>query len=163
MATNKSKLGKNPNLTVPVNAGHRAGLALLGLAGLMAFLSAQIVPGIEMVSQVTNLKEHLQGASLVITGEGKVDTQTLYGKSVAGIAAEAKLCQVPVVIIAGAVAGDFSEMRRYGIDAAIGIAPGPISRADSMAEARHLIADTAERAMRLILINLERQEERVND
>ena len=133
-------------------AGAAGGLG----AGLIAFLGAKLISGIEIVSEVAGLAGYLKGASLVFTGEGSIDTQTLFGKTVAGVAAKAKAQGVPVVALGGAVAGDSKEFYQHGIDAVLSIAPGPISLRKSMANAEKLIADAAERALRLILIRLER-------
>jgi len=133
-------------------AGAAGGLG----AGLIAFLGAKLISGVEIVSEVTGLTAYLREASLVFTGEGRIDTQTLFGKTVAGVAAKAKTFHIPVVAIAGEVAGDYKEFYQHGIDAALSIAPGPISLKKSMANAENLIADAAERALRLILIRLEK-------
>ena len=133
-------------------AGAAGGLG----AGLVTFLKASIIPGIEIVSEMVGLTDCLKEASLVFTGEGRIDTQTLFGKTVAGVGAKAKAFHIPVVAIAGEVAGDYKELYQRGIDVALSIAPGPISLKKSMANAEKLIADAAERALRLILIRLEK-------
>ena len=133
-------------------AGAAGGLG----AGLIAFLGAKLISGIEIVSEVVGLTDYLSEASLVFTGEGRIDAQTLFGKTVAGVAAKAKAFRIPVVAIAGEVAGDYKELYQYGIDAVLSIAPGPLSLKESMANAEKLIADAAERALRLILIRLEK-------
>ena len=133
-------------------AGAAGGLG----AGLIAFLGAKLISGIEIVSEVVGLTDYLKGASLVFTGEGSIDAQTLFGKTVAGVAAKAKAQGVPVVALGGAVSGDAGEFYRSGIDAVLSITPGPISLKRSMASAEKLIADAAERALRLILIKLEK-------
>ncbi len=125
-------------------------------AGLVAFLGAKLMSGVEIVSEVVGLSNYLKEATLVFTGEGRIDTQTLFGKTVAGVAAKAKAFQIPVVAIVGELSGDYKEIYQHGIDAALSIAPGPISLGESMANAESLIADAAERALRLILIKLER-------
>ena len=130
-------------------AGAAGGLG----AGLVAFPGARLVPGIEIVSDAVGLVEHLKGASLVLTGEGRLDTQTTFGKTVAGVAKIAKVLGVPVVVIAGELHGDLKELYRHGIDAALSIAPGPITREESEADAARLIADASERTLRLVLIN----------
>jgi len=131
-------------------AGGAGGLG----AGLIAFLGTKLVPGIEIVSEVVGLTDYLKGASLVFTGEGRIDMQTLFGKTVAGVAAKAKAFNIPVVALAGEVDGDSKAFSQHGIDAALSIAPGPISLRESVANAEKLIADTAERALRLILIRI---------
>ena len=130
-------------------AGAAGGLG----AGLVAFSGARLVPGIEIISDAVGLVEHLKGASLVLTGEGRLDTQTTFGKTVAGVAKIAKVLGVPVVVIAGELHGDLKELYRHGIDAALSIAPGPITREESEADAARLITDASERALRLVLIN----------
>ena len=132
-------------------AGAAGGLG----AGLVAFLGAKLVSGIEMVSEAVGLSAHLKEASLVFTGEGRMDSQTLFGKTVAGVTAKAKAFRVPVVAIVGELAGDSEQVYRHGVAAALSIAPGPISLEQSMAGAERLIADAAERALRLILIKPE--------
>jgi glycerate kinase len=131
-------------------AGGAGGLG----AGLIAFLGSKLVPGMEIVSEVVRLTDYLKGASLVFTGEGRIDMQTLFGKTVAGVAAKAKAFNIPVVALAGEVDGDSKAFSQHGIDAALSIAPGPISLRESMANAEKLIADAAERALRLILIRI---------
>lgn len=128
-------------------AGAAGGLG----AGLIAFLKAKVIPGIDVVIQATGLVEDLKDADLVFTGEGRIDSQTAHGKVPTGVAQKAKEFGLPVIAIAGEVADDYRVVYQYGIDAVLGIAPGPISLSQSMAEAERLIADAAERAMRLFL------------
>ena len=146
----KKDLGINV-IDIP-GAGAAGGLG----AGLIAFLRTKLISGIEIVSEVVGLTGYLKEASLVFTGEGKLDTSTLFGKAVAGVAAKAKALNTPVVVLAGAVDGDSKEFSRHGINAALSITPGPITLKESMANAEKLIADAAERALRLILIRLEK-------
>lgn len=138
-------------LDIP-GAGAAGGLG----AGVVAFLGSKLISGIEIVSEVVGLTDYLKEAALVFTGEGKIDTQTLFGKTIAGVAAKAKTLHIPVVAIAGEVAGDYEAIYQHGIDAVLSIAPGPISLKESVANAERLIADAAERALRLILIKLEK-------
>jgi glycerate kinase len=121
-------------------------------AGLVAFLGAELKPGIDIISEATGLSEHLKGASLVFTGEGRLDAQTTYGKTVAGVAARAKVAGATVVVIAGEIAINEEDLRHYGIDVAMSIAPGLISPEESIANASTLITDATERALRLVLV-----------
>jgi glycerate 2-kinase len=129
-------------------AGAAGGLG----AGLVSFLGARLISGIEIVSEAVKLKEHLAGAALVFTGEGRIDSQTLFGKVVSGVAARAKTLDIPVVAITGESTGDYQECRQHGIDAILSITSGPMSLKQSMNNAESLIANTAEQAIRLILI-----------
>jgi len=130
-------------------AGAAGGLG----AGLAVFLGAELVPGIDIVSEAAGLAEHLKGATLAFTGEGRLDSQTMFGKAVAGVTARAKEAGVPVVALTGGIEGDMSYLYEQGISSILCIAPGPISVEESQGKASQLITDTAERAMRLIMIN----------
>lgn len=128
-------------------AGAAGGLGM----GLIVFLNAKLIPGIDVVIQATGLVEHLKDADLVFTGEGRIDSQTAFGKVPTGVAEKAKEFGLPVIAIAGDIADDYRVVYQHGIDAVLSTAPGPISLSQSMAEAERLIADAAERATRLFL------------
>jgi glycerate kinase len=127
-------------------AGAAGGLG----AGLMAFLDADLRPGIEVVMDAVRFRDRAEGADLIITGEGKLDDQSLHGKTPAGVMSVAKELGVPVAIVCGqaSVAPDGVEVaslaERFGLDRALSDA-GPaleeISRslardADRLAGAR---------------------------
>lgn len=78
-------------------AGAAGGLA----AGLVVFVNAQIISGIEFLMQLTNLEKEIQNSDIVVTGEGKVDNQTLHGKTVNGVVKLAQKYNKPVVIFCG--------------------------------------------------------------
>jgi len=73
-------------------------------AGLIGFARAEVRPGFDVVAEVTGLRKRLIGADLVITGEGRLDGQTHYGKAVLGVAKMAKECRVPVLVVPGMLA-----------------------------------------------------------
>lgn len=128
-------------------AGAAGGLGM----GLMVFLKARLIPGIDVVIEATNLVADLAGADLVFTAEGRIDCQSAMGKVPTGVALKAKEFGSPVIALAGEVADDCRVVYEQGIDAVLSIAPGPISLDQSMAMADKLIADTAECAMRLFM------------
>lgn len=80
-------------------AGAAGGLG----AGCMAFLNASLKPGIELVLDAIAFDRALDGAALVITGEGYLDEQTLMGKACAGVSSRAKKAGVPCVAIGGGI------------------------------------------------------------
>jgi glycerate kinase len=80
-------------------AGAAGGLG----AGLIAFMHARVRPGFDVVAETVRLGERVTGANLVLTGEGRLDRQTTYGKTVARVAALSHEAGVPVIAIAGAV------------------------------------------------------------
>jgi glycerate kinase len=125
--------------------------------GLIVFLNAKLVPGIEVVIQFTGLVEDFKHADLVLTAEGRIDSQTARGKVPTGVAKAAKNFSLPVIAIAGDIAMDYRAVYQQGIDAVLSIAPGPISLSQSMQEAKRLIADTAECAIRLFLLGQKSQ------
>lgn len=101
-------------------------------AGLVAFLGAELRPGIEVVLDAVGLDRHLRGADAVVTGEGSFDTQSLRGKVVAGVAARARAAGVPVHVLAGRVDPEArTAMTGYGVASAREIMPAgePIERA----------------------------------
>ena len=88
-------------------AGAAGGLG----AGLIAFLGAEVRPGFGVVAEVTRLPERVAAADLVITGEGRLDGQTAYGKTVSRVAALAREAGVPVIAVPGALGEGWEEMR----------------------------------------------------
>jgi len=130
-------------------AGAAGGLG----AGLMAFLKGRLAPGVELVLAALKLEERLrEGADLVITGEGAINGQTVFGKAPIGVAKLAKRYHIPVVAIAGSIEPGGEAVFAEGIDAVAAIPPGPLSLAEAMAGAGELVADCAERVMRLLLV-----------
>ena len=87
------------------------------------FLNADIKPGIEIVLRAVNLEQAVQGAALVITGEGRIDSQTAGGKAPLGVASVAKQFNVPVIGIAGVLGDGVEVVHQYGIDAVFSILP----------------------------------------
>lgn len=108
-------------------------------AGLIAFLSAEIRPGFEVVAEAVRLKERIRGADLVITGEGRLDSQTQYGKTVSGVARMAAVEDVPVIAVPGSLGEGWESAQPLfqAIEAC--------SQGHDPAEA---LADAAERALR---------------
>jgi glycerate kinase len=127
-------------------AGAAGGLG----AGLVAFLGARLGPGAEMVMEALHLDERLTGAQLVITGEGRIDSQTArFGKGPAAVARHAKNAGIPVVAIGGSVA-DETELRLLfdGLEATV---VEPTTLDDAIAQARPLLVRAATRVMWLVL------------
>ena len=120
-------------------AGAAGGLA----GGLIAFCGAEIRPGFDVVAEAAGLAERLQRADLVITGEGRLDSQSAYGKVTAGIAREARTAGTLVVAIAGSVSGD--EAARP-FDNVFALSPDLAQAGGAMARAAELLANAAEAA-----------------
>ena len=129
-------------------AGAAGGLG----AGLLVFAGARLESGIDIISKATSIEAHLQSADLVITGEGRVDFQTAFGKTPAGIARLAGEYGVPVVAIGGGLADDAGEAYRHGIHGLEAAIARDMPLDEALANSREYIANAAERAIRLIKI-----------
>lgn len=97
----------------------------MGFAAL-ALLKASLRPGVQIVIEHTQLAKHLVDADLVITGEGRIDAQTLYGKTPMGVAKLAKALNKPVIAFAGSLSTDIDNLYPY-MDAIFSITPSVIS------------------------------------
>jgi glycerate kinase len=117
----KRDLGKDVK-DIP-GAGSAGGLG----ATLMAFLDAELRPGIEIIIEIVKLEQVIKDADLVITGEGKIDSQTIYGKAPIGVAKIAKKYNVPVVAIAAIIDDDADIVHQYGINTLIKISEHPMN------------------------------------
>ena len=113
----------------------------LGFA-LRSLLKATISSGAALVIAAAKMEEHLNGADLVVTGEGCTDEQTLSGKLCAVVAATAARHGVPTVIVSGALRGNRQALRQ-AFAAAFSIAPGPIPLQDALRDARNNLTATA--------------------
>jgi glycerate kinase len=131
-------------LNIP-GAGAAGGLG----AGLLAFLNATLRPGAQIVLEAVKLEEHLRNADLVITAEGRLDSQTAYGKSVGAVAALAKKYRLPVLAIAGSLGDDYRAVYQLGIDGLAVLPAGPITLAEAMQNAARLTSETTERALNI--------------
>ena len=129
-------------------AGAAGGLG----AGLMAFCDGQVRSGIDIVCQVLDFDARLQGADLVITGEGRLDASTVYNKAPVGVARRASALGIPVIALAGSLGRGFEAVYDHGISAAVCIVDRPLSMRVSVARTSELLTAAAERAMRLLAI-----------
>ncbi len=117
-------------------AGAAGGLG----AGLVAFCHGRLTPGVEMVLQATGLRSRLLGADLCITGEGRLDAQTPYGKTPSGVAAACREHGVPCIAIGGSVDPEARPVLERLFDAVV-------SSIDALAPMETILAN-AERAVR---------------
>lgn len=118
--------------------------------GLLAFLNAELKPGIRLVLDVLRFSERIKDADLIITGEGKADRQTVMGKVPYGILEEAKKQRIPVILLAGAVE-DTEVLNAAGFQGVFSITPYPVSLKEAMNQsfARYHIQRTTAQVCRL--------------
>jgi len=137
------------DLGVDVEALPGAGAAGGLGAGLVAFAGARLRPGAEMIMQALNLDDRIKGADLVITGEGRLDSQTArFGKGPAAVARHARNAGIPVVGLGGSVADEAELSLLFdGVEATV-VEPGSLD--DAIAQARPLLTRAASRVMRLL-------------
>ena len=114
----------------------------VGFAAL-AFLQATFRPGIEVVAELVGLEAALQGADLALTGEGRLDGQTLRGKTPAGVLRLARRHGVPVVAVAGSLGDGYEALYEQGLAAAFSLVPGPLSLEEALTQAEVLLERTA--------------------
>lgn len=124
--------------TVP-GAGAAGGLG----GGLLAFMQADLKRGVDIVIEATRLSQLVADADLVITGEGKIDSQTIFGKTPIGVARIAKNFGIPVIAIAGNAASDSNVVYEHGIDAVFSIVPGVVSLQKAFQNAEDYVERTA--------------------
>lgn len=104
-------------------------------AALSAFCGATLRPGIEIVTEALHLDALVADASLVITGEGRMDSQTIHGKVPVGVAKVAKRYRIPVIGIAGSLTPDVGVVHQHGIDAVFSVMYRICTLDEALAEA----------------------------
>ena len=115
---------------------------------LMSYSRPRIVKGFELIAEVGGLEAQVKQASFVITGEGKFDAQSLYGKVPVGIANVARPYGVPVIVIAGTIEGSMSDASRHGIHLAVPIVDDVMRLEDAMEHAAELVYRATVRVLR---------------
>jgi glycerate kinase len=119
-------------------------------AGLKVFLNAQLKPGFEIIKNIVKLEKEIARADIIITGEGKIDYQTQFGKTPFGVAQVAAKLSKPVIAIAGALGERAEELYAKGFDYIVPIADKPMDIEYAIKNAGILIQNAAERTFRLI-------------
>lgn len=120
----------------------------LGYA-LVQFLNARMAPGIDLVLEAVQFNDLLADADLVITGEGRMDGQSLSGKTPVGVARWAKRQNLPVIALCGSIGAGAEGVHSVGIDALFTVVPGVCTLEQAMAEAAPNIERTAAQIARL--------------
>ncbi|MBY0062398.1 MULTISPECIES: glycerate kinase [Priestia] len=131
-------------------AGAAGGLG----GGLLAFLSAELKPGVDIVIKATQLESYIKNADLVITGEGRIDGQTIYGKTPIGVAKTAKKHSVPVIAIAGSIGTGSEAVYEHGISALFSVVPGAVDLSEALEKASENIERTAKNVASVIRLGI---------
>lgn len=121
--------------------------------GLMVFLDAELRPGIDLMIDITGLDRRVKAADLVVTGEGRMDSQSAHGKAPFGLLRLAKKHGKPIVAFCGGVE-DEDALHRAGFTAVFPIVNRPMSLEEAVRDGGELLERAALRAARLMKRNL---------
>ncbi|GHW79179.1 hypothetical protein VCSRO199_1019 [Vibrio cholerae] len=122
-------------------------------AALLAYTQARLRPGIEIVLETVQLAHQVSDADLVITGEGRIDSQTVHGKTPMGVAKVAKRFDVPVLALCGCTGDNYQAVYQCGIDAVFAAVPRAMLLEDALKESDFNLADLAENVARLWVLS----------
>lgn len=119
--------------------------------GLLALLHARLCPGIEMLLEAMHFDRLIAGADLILTGEGRIDHQTLHGKVPCGVLQAGRRQQIPVIALGGAVENP-RDLTDNGFAAVFPIVPGPVTLEEAMREecAARNLENTVEQILRTL-------------
>ena len=144
------------DLGVAVDAVPGAGAAGGMGAAMLAFFGATLKPGIEIVTAAVDLDDHVRDADLVITGEGRIDFQTVHGKTPIGVARVAKRHGKPVIGIAGSLGAEVGVVHAHGIDAVFSVLGKPCTLDEALRDAAANVELTARNVAAVLRIGLVR-------
>jgi glycerate kinase len=131
--------------TVP-GAGAAGGMG----AALLTFFGAKLKPGIETILDIVNFDKLIQDVDLVVTGEGRIDGQSVYGKVPVGIAKRCKKRNIRVVAIVGSIGKHAEITYDYGIDSIMPTINKDMSLEEALSRSEELLRDAADRMFRFI-------------
>ena len=123
---------------------------------IVAFLKGRLSPGVALVANAVGLADACKGAALVITGEGRIDGQTVFGKTPMGVLQTAQQYRVPVIGIAGCLGDNANAMLKQGMTAIFPIIPGIATLEQVLADAAINLTNTSANIAALINVNMSR-------
>jgi glycerate kinase len=140
-------------MEVEVSSAPGAGAAGGLGAGLMAFCGGRLLPGADLVLDITGFDALCRQCQLVITGEGRLDGQTVRGKLIASVARRAQNAGVPVVALVGGMTERAEEsLHTLGLTAALSIVDGPMATEHAVRDADRLLLNATTRLLRLLTL-----------
>ncbi len=144
--------GRDERLTSGAGAAGGTAFGLLSVAG--SFRSVELVPGVDLVAEETDLASKLDGADIVVTGEGRVDAQTAFGKTALGVAERARARGLPCIAVGGGVEPEGIEALRAADVIVVPVVERPQTVADAMAAGPEPVIRCGERIARLVDLGL---------
>ncbi len=139
-----SEVGRTPG------AGAAGGLG----AALLGFCGAKLRPGIETVLDLVDFERLLADVDLVVTGEGRIDEQTSYGKVPVGIAKRCAAQGVSVVAVVGSIGRGANATYQFGVDSIMAAVSAPMHLEEAFLYKEELLRDAADRMFRLIKVGM---------
>jgi glycerate kinase len=131
-------------------AGAAGGLG----AGLMFFTNAKLQPGVEIVLTTTGFESLVKSAQLVITGEGRTDFQTAFGKAPVGVAKLSKKYNVPTLCLSGGLGQGYENVLEQGIDGLMSTVPGPTTLDECIEHGAEFIEMGAKRLCQILKVGM---------
>ncbi len=119
-------------------------------AALAVYLNAGMEPGIDTVLKLTDFDEKIKGADLIVTGEGRSDRSSVYGKVVCGVGEHALKAGIPVYVLCGSLGEGYEELYRHGIKSFITAVDAPMSEKEAFERAKELVYKAAVRLFRMV-------------
>ncbi|MDQ0254144.1 glycerate kinase [Evansella vedderi] len=142
---------KKMNIMDVPGAGAAGGMG----AALLVFFNGKMKSGIDIVLDAVNFKKKLENTDLLITGEGKLDTQTLSGKVIAGVCKIANKSNVPVIALCGGSTLNGGEIKSIGLHAAFSIVKGPCDLDYAIENTKILTEEKVEELIKLLKIGID--------
>jgi len=121
-----------------------------GIAGALHLINGELVSGIDLVLDKVNFDERLKGIDYIFTGEGSIDSQTVNGKTISGLARRAKKANVPVIAFAGRVYGDLTPLYEIGVKSIFSITLAAMSLEQALKEGSNSMSETVMNVVKLI-------------
>lgn len=139
----------NKDLINKAGSGAAGGLGF----GLLAFTKAEMASGIEEILSMIKIEDAIKESDLVITGEGRMDNQSIFGKAPIGVASIAKQYDKPVIAIVASRENDLSNVFEHGVDLVLSIINEPMDLQESIKNVKENTRIAGETAIRAYLIN----------
>jgi len=141
----KKELGRDINQVA--GAGAAGGLG----GGLVAFLDAELKKGTDIILETVKFDQKLQGIDLVITGEGMIDGQSIFGKTPIGVGKRAQKHDIPVIAVAGSLGKGVEKVLDHGINAYFSIVDRPDNLNSIIKRSKQLLKNLSEQIARIVI------------
>lgn len=145
----KTKFGGTLHETPGAGAAGGLGFALI------VFLNAKLQSGIDTILDILDFKNVLRDADFVITGEGRMDNQSAYGKVASGVGLAAKEQNIPCLAIVGSMGQDACDMFNYGISSIMTTVSAPMPVSEALERSEELFVNAAHRMLRFVKAGLD--------